>query len=231
MYHIKGLIMEVSMRQKIFVFGLVLILLITGCGPQSQAPENEGSSNSQAAVVTPAVVVETTEEPAYPAPAATETALETAYPAPESGNNPTSAYPAPSSDTTETTGETPYPGPNQPNGNNLSSPLDPVPGEESMTKGKVFIDSSEVKVLESDPVQAGLVLVGSLPTPCHYLRVTMTPPDAENKIALEVYSVTDPATVCVTVLQPFETTISLGSFTSGTYTIWVNGQQVGEYTQ
>jgi hypothetical protein len=224
--------MEVSMRQKICIFCLILMLLITGCGGQSQTttPENEGSSNSQAAVVTPAVVVEATEEPAYPAPATEESAQETAYPAPDS-SVPTSAYPAPSSDTTETTGETPYPGPNQPNGNNLSSPLDPVPGEESMTKGKVFIDSSEVKVLESDPVQAGLVLVGSLPTPCHYLRVTMTPPDAENKIALEVYSVTDPATVCVTVLQPFETTISLGSFTSGTYTIWVNGQQVGEYTQ
>jgi hypothetical protein len=226
--------MEVSMRQKILIFGLILMLCITGCAsqPQATAPTEDTSSEAQEAVVTPAEVAAETEAPAYPAPVTpTEVIQETTYPAPETGSSPTNAYPAPTTDTTGATGDVPYPGPGQSTGNNIASPLEPVSGEETMTKGQVFIDSSEVKKLESNPPQVGLVLVGSLPTPCHYLRVNMTAPDAENKIVIEVYSLADPSSVCITVLKPFETTVNLGSFPSGTYTIWVNGKQVGEYTQ
>ncbi len=227
------------MRQKILIFGLILMLCITGCAPQSQAtaPTSDTSSNSQSAVVTPAEVAAETEAPAeteaaaYPAPATKEVVQETSYPAPQTGSSPTGAYPAPTTDTTGATGNTAYPAPGQTTGNNLTSPLDPVPGEESMTKGQVFIDSSKVEALNSNPNQAGLLLTGTLPTPCHYLRVNMTPPDAENKIVVEVYSLADPTAVCVQVLQPFETTVNLGSFPAGTYTIWVNGQQAGEYIQ
>jgi hypothetical protein len=59
--------------------------------------------------------------------------------------------------------------------------------------------------------------------------VEIDPPDAENKIFVDVYSVTDPNQVCVQVLKPFEASIDLGTFPSGHYTVWVNGEMAGEF--
>ncbi len=212
------------MRQKTIILSLILALLIVGCGQQPQVVTPE----SQATVISPNPVVVESEEPAYPAPATTEITQKTAYPAPDTSDSLNSAYPAPSEDAFDAT---PYPGPDQSAGNNIASPMEPIPGEETMTRGEVFIDTSEVLVLESNPTQAGLKLIGSLPTPCNYLRVKVTPPNAENKIVVEAYSLVEPGKVCIQVLQPFETTVNLGSFPAGSYTIWVNGQQVGEYNQ
>ncbi len=36
----------------------------------------------------------------------------------------------------------------------------------------------------------------------------------------------DPEVVCVQVLQQFEETIELGSYTGGSYTVWLNGELV-----
>lgn len=222
--------MEVFMHQKIMVSCLILILLITGC---AQQPKNNPPVEEPASTELPAMVVSPTEKAVeaeasvYPEPVTEEIVQETTYPAP---NIAIVASPYPGADT-GISSSSPYPSLDQVTDNNISSPMNPLSGEEKMTKGQVYLDKNEVTVLETDPVQAGLLLVGSLPTPCHYLRVNMTAPDAENKIALEVFSLADPAAVCVQVLQPFETTVNLGSFAAGSYTIWVNGLQVGEYTR
>lgn len=221
------------MHKKILFFSLILTLLLAGCGnkqpivitpsggelttPQISEPSSNGGTGQ-------------TQDTTYPAPASTELPQEGAYPPPESTSQ-ESPYPEPSLGQTGSTGTSPYLAPGQPGDNNMSSPMNPIPGEENMTRGEVFIEKSEVLVLNSNPAQAGLSLKGTLPTPCHYLRVKMSPPDAENKIVIEIFSVADPNQVCIQVLQPFETTINLGSFASGTYTIWVNEQQVGKYIQ
>jgi hypothetical protein len=111
------------------------------------------------------------------------------------------------------------------------SPLDPIPGEENMTRGAVTINESELLILESYPLQIVLELEGELPTPCHNLRAKASEPDAQNRIQVELYSLSEPDVVCIQVLQPFKTSINLGSFPDGTYTVWVNGEQVGEFTQ
>ena len=83
--------------------------------------------------------------------------------------------------------------------------------------------------MESFPVQIMLSLSGSLPTPCNQLRVVNHPPNDENQIHVDVYSVIDPTQVCVQVLEPFDANIGLGSFPTGHYTVWVNGEMVGEF--
>jgi hypothetical protein len=35
--------------------------------------------------------------------------------------------------------------------------------------------------------------------------------------------------MCVQVLQPFDTNISLGSFTPGLYKVYLNGEMIGEF--
>jgi len=108
-------------------------------------------------------------------------------------------------------------------------PYSPQPGDDALTRGEVFLDSTDILVMESYPVQIMLVLQGSLPTPCNNLRVDTNPPDKQNQIHIEVYSVIDPALACTQVLELFDANIPLGSFPSGHYSVWVNGEMIGEF--
>jgi hypothetical protein len=81
----------------------------------------------------------------------------------------------------------------------------------------------------SNPAHYLLSLKGNLPTPCHALRVKVNPPDATNRIMVEVYSLTNPNKMCAEVLKPFEQTIDLGGFPTGHYTVFVKGRLVGEF--
>jgi hypothetical protein len=99
----------------------------------------------------------------------------------------------------------------------------------NLTQGNVYIDHSELLIMESYPIQVALVLKGSLPTPCNQLRVIARQPDEQNQIQVDVYSVSDPAQACIQVLEPLEANIGLGSFPAGHYTVRVNGEVVSEF--
>lgn len=105
----------------------------------------------------------------------------------------------------------------------------PQPGDTGLTRGAAFVDSSDLLILESYPVQIMLTLKGSLPTPCNQLRVATNPPDPKNQIQVEVYSVIEPDQMCAEVLESFDVNVGLGSFPSGHYSVWVNGEMVGEF--
>lgn len=125
-----------------------------------------------------------------------------------------------------------YPGPDDPVFSGSSgaypSPLDPLPGEGSMDRGQVFVDETQLLVMESFPPQYLLQVSGSLPTPCHSVRASISEPDAQNQINVEVFSLVDPNLTCVQVLEPFQTGINLGSLPQGSYTVLLNGEQVAE---
>lgn len=104
----------------------------------------------------------------------------------------------------------------------------PSPSDLTLTRGEAYVDETNLLALESYPLQFMLNLKGSLPTPCHQLRVAVSAPDSENKILVDVYSVSSPDSICVQVLEPFEVNIPFGSFPTGHYTVWVNGKQVTE---
>lgn len=108
------------------------------------------------------------------------------------------------------------------------SPVDPLPNESKMARGNVFVDESGVILMESYPVQAALLVSGNLPTPCHELRATVSEPDKENNIYVELFSLTDPNMACIQMLEQFEASIPLGSYSSGSYTVFLNGDKVGE---
>ena len=105
----------------------------------------------------------------------------------------------------------------------------PRAGDDLLVRGEVFIDAADSLSMDSFPPQYSLTLKGSLPTPCHELRVAYDEPDSDNRINLDTYSVADPNVVCAQVLTPFEESVYLGSFPGGHYTVWVNGVQVAEF--
>jgi hypothetical protein len=103
--------------------------------------------------------------------------------------------------------------------------------EANLSRGEAFITAQELLVKESYPLQVSLHITGSLPTPCHQLKVEVSEPDEQNKINVEVYSLVDPTQNCIQVLKAFDETIPLASYTDGSYTVTLNGEEVGEFTQ
>ena len=105
----------------------------------------------------------------------------------------------------------------------------PATDEPQQLQGPVFIDQAELLIRESFPIQVDLHLSGSLPTPCAALRWSVAEPDEQGRIEVEAFSSQDAALACIQVLQEFEETIPLGAFSTGTYTVWLNGEEVGEF--
>jgi hypothetical protein len=108
-------------------------------------------------------------------------------------------------------------------------PFSPQPGDADLTRGNIYINESSLVIRESYPPQISLSISGDLPTPCNQLRAEVSPPDQENNIKMDVYTVIDPDKVCIQVLEPFEENIDLGTFPTGHYAVWVNGEKVGEF--
>jgi hypothetical protein len=140
-----------------------------------------------------------------------------------SGNIPTTE-PAETSKTPSMAEPTqrPVPGP-------INNAYRPQANDNSLKRGNVFIDKSELLVMESGPVQIALLLKGALPTPCNQLRVVASPPDEQNRIQVDVYSVINPTQICIQVLEPLDANVGLGSFPAGHYSVWVNGEKIGEF--
>lgn len=128
-----------------------------------------------------------------------------------------------------------YPAPGTPGapgpGMLMTTGFEPQPGDASLTRGPVFLelDSSQLSTMESLPIQVVAILSGNLPDPCQRLRVAVTAAGADNRINLEVYSLTTTTEVCTTVLQPFTATIPLGTYTGGHFSVYINGELLGEF--
>ncbi|MCC7118250.1 MAG: hypothetical protein IT310_06965 [Anaerolineales bacterium] len=109
------------------------------------------------------------------------------------------------------------------------SDYSPSPADSALTRGPAFLDDVELLTLESFPLQFSLLLKGNLPDPCHQLRISVSPPNANNEILVDVYSVAAEGKMCAQVLSPFEASYPLGSFPSGHYILLVNGTQEAEF--
>lgn len=107
------------------------------------------------------------------------------------------------------------------------APWEPMDGDDNLIRGEVFINEAQILILESDQHQYQLSLSGALPTPCHQLRVLVPEPDDQDQIWVEVYSLSDPAEICIQVLEPFEVSIPLGEYSRGEYEVLVNGESIG----
>ncbi len=124
------------------------------------------------------------------------------------------------------------PTPEQNNAPDTPTPAElyrPAPDDEKLMRGLTFLDGAHLLVMESHPPQIMLSLEGNLPTPCHQLRVVVSPPDKDNRITVSVYSVTDPKMMCTQVIKPFETGVNLGPYPQGKYTVIVNGNEIGTF--
>ncbi len=157
---------------------------------------------------------------------------EDAYPEPEE-SEPKDAYPEPAE--TVERNELGYPLPVEPGGGRIEPyptqehQYAPQDGDSDMVRGVSYIDVVTVDLLESDPVQVNLNLIGNLPTPCHEIRVIVYDVEEDGTIPVRVYTLQDPDAMCIQVLEPFEISLSLGEFTDGDYSVVINGEQAVDF--
>src|SRR2546421_2114498 len=94
------------------------------------------------------------------------------------------------------------------------------PGDEKLARGRVFVERTTV-------ANGVLSIGGTLPTPCHEIRVKMPPgPDTSSTAAIEVYSVFEGGKICAQMLQPFSIQIPLARRIANAK-ITVNGKPTG----
>lgn len=189
------------MLHKITILLVLLVVLLSACAQATVAPA-------------PTAILEPT---AYPAPVVEELVpLATA-----SG----SAYPSP------------YPLENDPlTGNNdkvklksgINTDFAPQSGDLALVVGPVYMEiASSETLMRTGDQPAALHLVGNVPNPCYHLRVVVQPPNAQNNLMVEVYSVADPEKMCAEMLQPFDEVIALDALAAGKYTVYINTEKLG----
>jgi hypothetical protein len=105
-------------------------------------------------------------------------------------------------------------GSSSPEANPTGDPVDPV-----------YVDTVDILYLESYPVQVHLVVTGSLPTPCH--EPAWEVQNLGDAIDVQLWSLADADRLCITVLEPFELSIPLGSFETADMPVLLNGEVVG----
>jgi hypothetical protein len=171
--------------------------------------------------------------PETAAPAATE--APSPYPGPATGEPPNAATLPPD------TAVAAYPAVTAPADAPPAAPPNPYPGvievpqpyamqeaDADLNRSEAFVDQMDLLTLESFPPQFVLSLTGTLPTPCHQLRIEIAPPDADNAVAVSVYSLVDSSRICTQVLEPFDVRLPLNGLPAGAYTITVNDAPAGE---
>jgi hypothetical protein len=192
---------------------LIITVLLVACGGGGASPTAVATEKTSATQTTPAI--------SYPAPGEQTPVL------------PTAPYPAPGEETPVP--DNPYPAPGTPGGGTSSVPpsgYEPQPGDKNLTRDSVLLnmEDSQVVINSESPIQVSVQLSGSLSDPCHQLRVVVSLANANHEINLEVYSVYDSSLMCITVIKPFSVNIPLGTYPSGHYTVFVNGELLGEFS-
>jgi len=109
-----------------------------------------------------------------------------------------------------------------------STDMLPKPADQILNQGVAEFRSAEIVQLQANPPKYVVHIIGSTPTPCHKLRVSVTISKGDNRVVMQAYSVFDPKVICLQVIQAFDVTVPLNKLPVNDYTVWLNDQLVGE---
>jgi hypothetical protein len=112
----------------------------------------------------------------------------------------------------------------------VENPHAPKPEDISRQTGGVVLTSMNLSERTNvTPPRVELNILGLLPRLCNELRVEVADPNDEFQIMVNVYSLVDSNIKCENVFQQFETSILLGVYSPGRYTVLVNDEMVGDF--
>ena len=111
-----------------------------------------------------------------------------------------------------------------------NNPYAPQPGDNALVRADVIIESASLTRMELAPPQILLNFSYFPSTPCHQLRVEVTPPDAQNRINVTAYGVAENAPCnLAAIATSLPASVDLGSFPAGHYSVFLNAAPVGEF--
>jgi hypothetical protein len=105
----------------------------------------------------------------------------------------------------------------------------PTPEKMDPVYGPVYIKSVSMTIPEGSSFPE-IHFQGTLPTPCHKLIFKVDPVNSQNQIIIKLLSSVNLKVSCVKTTQPFDQVIRLSHIPSGTYSVWVSGNNLGEFT-
>ena len=84
-----------------------------------------------------------------------------------------------------------------------------------------YVDSIQINIMESFPLQVSVTLQGNLPDGCTHLLSSKALKTDETIFEVFIYTVRDPKAICTMALVPFQETVSLdvAELVAGTYTV------------
>ena len=110
------------------------------------------------------------------------------------------------------------------------NPYVPQPGDANLTQAGVEVESINlIERVDMEPVRVEVDFIGSLPTTCNQLRMEVDLPNEQYQINIKLYSVVKPDPKCEQVLRQFSASLLLGVYSSGRYTVLINGGLIGDF--
>jgi hypothetical protein len=99
-----------------------------------------------------------------------------------------------------------------------------------MVRGDVIVEASSLTRMETTPPAMLLNFSYFPPSPCHQLRVEVTPPDVQNRINITAYGVAENKPCELeSIATSVPASLDLGGLPAGHYSISLNGNVVGEF--
>ncbi|HMT21247.1 MAG TPA: hypothetical protein PKE20_08395, partial [Promineifilum sp.] len=100
----------------------------------------------------------------------------------------------------------------------------PAPGSNEPTRGQAVVNSIDVLILESFPVQVNVVAQGDLPDSCTQIDEIISQLTGDT-FRVAITTLRQPGEICTQVLVPFEQSIPLdvAGLPAGDYSVLVNG--------
>ncbi len=86
-----------------------------------------------------------------------------------------------------------------------------------------YVDSMQINIMESFPLQVSVTIQGNLPDGCTYLVDKKATKTDETTFEVHIFTERDPLALCTQALVPFEETFQLdvAGLPAGTYTVKV----------
>jgi hypothetical protein len=106
----------------------------------------------------------------------------------------------------------------------VPNPRPPIDGN---IDGEVSIDSTDLLIMESFPIQVSLQVEGEKPTPCH--EIFWIAEDTGETIEIDMISQVASDQSCAQVIEPFMISVPLGSWADESRTVVLNGVEVGSF--
>jgi hypothetical protein len=105
----------------------------------------------------------------------------------------------------------------------------PTPLPSEPIYGSVQVKSIQF-VIPEGTTEPEIRFLGTVPSLCNKLIFKVDPVDNKNQIIIHIFTTSNLKAPCLNGAQPFDQTIRLTNITTGMYTVWFNGNKLGEYT-